>query len=485
MAEWQVARLIPTWGIDNEREAETRATSATLAVLSVVREFSSALLTPLGASSARRASVECFVETSFKLKDGQVVRPDGLIRVSYGKSSWTALVEVKTGQNQLRAEQVNSYWETAREFGFDAVLTISNEFAVSDQHPTEGLRVRTNSKVQVHHFSWTRVLTSAVMCKVHRGVEDPEQAWILGELIRYLECDASGVAAFSDMGPNWMAVRDGAKHAVLSKTDDNVSDIAQRWDQLLRFIALRLSSEIGADIEQILPKDQREPKQRLAAVVDELSGLGTLSGELRIPNAVGNVSIDVDLRARRIATSTQVGAPTDRGNRARHTWLLRQLGDDVPGDLIVEAWQRHGRTPVSATLDAIREDRSVLEDSGDRDVLRYRLIARSEMGLARKAGGKSLGFVDSVVRALDGFYGTTAQRLTAWVPPAPRLVSRPVQSVPDAPREIVDSKEEVEEAIDDATETALAATAQREPAATSPGAASRPIRADPFQSFRR
>lgn len=127
----------------------------------------------------------------------------------------------------------------------------------------------------------------------------------------------------------------------------------------------------------------------------------------------------------------------------------------------------------------------MLEDSGDRDVLRYRLIARSEMGLARKAGGKSLGFVDSVVRALDGFYGTTAQRLTAWVPPAPRLVSRPVQSVPDAPREIVDSKEEVEEAIDDATETALAATAQREPAATSPGAASRPIRADPFQSFRR
>lgn len=108
MAEWQVARLIPTWGIDNEREAETRATSATLAVLTVVREFSSSLLTPLGASSARKATVEAFVETSFKTKEGNVVRPDGLIRVSFGKNVWTALVEVKTGQNQLRSEQVNA-----------------------------------------------------------------------------------------------------------------------------------------------------------------------------------------------------------------------------------------------------------------------------------------------------------------------------------------------------------------------------------------
>ncbi len=71
--------------------------------------------------------------------------------------------------------------------------------------------------------------------KVHRGVEDPEQAWILGELIRYLEHPASGAMAFEDMGPNWVAVRDAAREGTLRKTGDDVRDIVQRWDQLMRF----------------------------------------------------------------------------------------------------------------------------------------------------------------------------------------------------------------------------------------------------------
>lgn len=353
------------------------------------------------------------------------------------------------------------------------MITISNEFSVNDQHPTEGLKVRANSKVQVHHFSWTRILTSAVICKVHRGVEDPEQAWILGELIRYLESDASGVAAFSDMGPNWVAVRDGAKHGTLVKTEETVRDVAQRWDQLLRFIALRLGSEIGADVEQVLPKNQRDPKARLAAVIDQLSAEGTFTGELRIPNAVSNITLDADLRARRIAASATVAAPTDRGSRARQTWLLKQLRDDVPGDLTIEAWPRQARSPISTTLSAVREDRTLLEDPEGREILKYRLITRSEMGAARKAGGKTAGFVDSVVGALDAFYGTTVQGITAWTPTAPKLLQRPPQD-PDSPKEVVDSKADVEDAMDDATETALASTASRV------DRPSQPNRADPF-----
>ncbi|MFV1990217.1 MAG: stress response protein, partial [Acidimicrobiales bacterium] len=118
------------------------------------------------------------------------------------------LVEVKSGSALLDADQINAYWDIARREGFDAVLTISNEIAPSPGvHPTEGLKQRANSKVKVHHVSWTRLLTMAVMEKTHRGVEDPEQDWILGELIRYLEHDASGVMDFDDMGPNWTEVR--------------------------------------------------------------------------------------------------------------------------------------------------------------------------------------------------------------------------------------------------------------------------------------
>lgn len=251
------ARLIPVAGIGSKKEAERRATSALLAVLTVARDLSIELLAPLGASRAQKATVEAFTEVPFKL-NGRTIRPDGFIRVTYGQTEWTALVEVKTGDDTLQAEQVNNYWDIAREHHFDHVITISNEIApVAGAHPTEGLRVRANSPVQVSHLSWTSILTSAVRIMNHRGVEDPEQRWILGELIRYLEHPASGVMTFEDMGPNWTAVRDEARASTLTKNSDGVSDIASRFDQLIRYAALRLSSDIGETVEPVLSRAQR------------------------------------------------------------------------------------------------------------------------------------------------------------------------------------------------------------------------------------
>jgi len=88
----------------------------------------------------------------------------------------------------------------ARDQGIDAVVTISNEIGVGSEHPCDGVRVKANSKVRLAHYSWTEVLVQAVRAKVHRGVSDPEQAWILGELIRYLEHPASGAMDFHRAG---------------------------------------------------------------------------------------------------------------------------------------------------------------------------------------------------------------------------------------------------------------------------------------------
>ena len=156
----------------------------------------------MGASRAGKAIVETYTEPQFPL-DGKRIRPDGVVRITYGKSEWTALVEFKTGDARLEADQINAYWEIARQRDFDAIITISNEIAASPgSHPTEGLRVRSNSKVQVHHISWTALLSTAVTIKSHKGVDDPEQAWLVGELIRYLEHSSSGAMAFDDMGQN-------------------------------------------------------------------------------------------------------------------------------------------------------------------------------------------------------------------------------------------------------------------------------------------
>lgn len=260
MADWQRARIIPVSGIDTAKEAEARATSALLATLSVVRDLSSAVLSPFGASTAKAAEVDCFIEPAFEVKK-KTVRPDGLIRVTYGRREWTALIEIKTGKDSLNSDQINEYWDVARRERLNCVITISNELpSVPGAHPTDGLRVQMRSPVQVHHVSWTWLLAIAVNIKTHKGVEDPEQAWILNELIRYLEHPKSGALSFDDMGPNWVEVRKAARENRLSPRDEGAVDIAQRWDQLLRHLALTLGSDIGEDVQQVLSrKHARDP----------------------------------------------------------------------------------------------------------------------------------------------------------------------------------------------------------------------------------
>lgn len=156
---WNQARLIPTSGIAGAEEQERRATSALLAVMAAVKDFSRSLLGPLGAPSG---AIETYIEVPFLLADKKVY-PDGLIRVSRGQRSWTALVEVKTGRNELEVTQLENYLDVARNEGFDALITISNEIPpAAGQHPTKVDR-RKLRKVDLHHWSWTYLLSAAVM----------------------------------------------------------------------------------------------------------------------------------------------------------------------------------------------------------------------------------------------------------------------------------------------------------------------------------
>src|SRR4051794_14534104 len=100
--------------------------------MTAVREVGRAVTAPLGAPSGQ---VDAFIEVPFYLGERRLY-PDGLIRVARGQRSFTALVEVKTGTNKLEADQLEAYLDIAREHGYDAVLTISNEIpAIPGTHP--------------------------------------------------------------------------------------------------------------------------------------------------------------------------------------------------------------------------------------------------------------------------------------------------------------------------------------------------------------
>ncbi|GIM89314.1 stress response protein [Paractinoplanes toevensis] len=420
MAEdtWLAARLIPTSGINGADEQERRATSALLAVMSAVREFGRALTQPLGAPAG---TVQTFIEVPFQYGEGKLF-PDGLIRVSRGQRRWTALVEVKTGTNELQTEQLEHYLDIARDQGFDALITISNEIPpIAGQHPTT-VDKRKLKKVALYHLPWSEVLTAAVMQKEYRGVADPDQAWVLGELIRYLEHPRSGALEFSDMGPRWVSVRDSVGAGTLRAADAAASEIVGRFDALVRFAGLKLGRQLGTEIVPALSRRElAEPAARTQNLITQLAATGAMTAALRIPGAVGVLSITADLRASKITCHVDVDAPREGRPTTRVNWLVRQL-KDAPESVRLESFAAYSRGPGNAELlRTVRESPAVLVGDPGREIRSFRVAATSAAGGKRGTGRGS--FIDSVLDAIDGFYGQVIQNLKPWMPAPPKLRS--------------------------------------------------------------
>jgi hypothetical protein len=412
---WRAARLIPVSGIGSQQEAERRATSALLAVLESVKEFGIAITKPMGAPVGPMAT---FIEVPFKLDDRSVI-PDGVIEVTRAGRTWTCLVEVKTGSVDLEREQVECYLDVARAEGFDAVLTISNQLSpLPGLHPLE-VDKRKLRKVALHHLSWTEVLTTAIQQRVHRGIHDPDQAWILGELIRYLTHQKSGAQDFNDMGADWVTAREAIAAGTLRMNDKSLPDVVTRWEQLLRFAALRLGRELGADVHVVMSrKEATDFRMRLAAQSRSITADGQLLGTLRIPAAIAPLDIAVDLRAARVVVSVDVDAPREGRATTRVSWLLRQL-KDAPEGLRIDAFPQGSRTSRSELLGAVREDPTVLLDQLKREPRLFRIAATSAAGPKRGTGRGA--FIDSVLAATDGFYEAVMQHLQPWSSKAPQL----------------------------------------------------------------
>jgi hypothetical protein len=413
---WQQARLIPTSGINGQEEAERRATSALLAVMSAVKEFGTALTKPYGAPASW---LETYIEVPFMTADGKKVFPDGLIRARRGSKSWTALVEVKTGDGLQRTEQVEHYLDIAKAEGFDAVLTISNEIAYSPHvHPVTVDKRKVRS-VALHHLSWSEVLTEAIKQRVYRGVADPDQAWILGEFIRYLEHPKSGAIGFDDMGEHWVAIREAVANGTLRLNNQGLTDVVHRWEQLARFSAMELGRELGADVQVALTRaESADPQLRVDAQKRQLVDSGLLSFVLRIPDAISDLSITADLRASRVSAQVDLDAPGEGRQTTRVNWLIRQLAD-APPQLCIDAWTQGARQSLSELLGDVRESPDKLVADPKKDIRRFRLAATTQLGAGRKVGRNS--FIVSILDIVHSFYGDVVQGLTAWTPKAPKL----------------------------------------------------------------
>ena len=247
--EGHEVRLFPSAHISGTREAELRAAASLLAMVRAVSEFGRIFVRAAGGPAGR---ILCYTEVSFKVggPPAKTIRPDGIVHASRGKREWSALVEVKVGDNPLGRDQVDMYHRLARDEGFDALITISNQAALPNGLPPVSLDGRRLRKTPVVHLSWDRLLAEARMLSNQKEVEDRDQRWMLNEWIKYVADEESRIIEPPVLGKNWGPVLHAAREHKLPAVARQLTDVIEHWDAFLRKLALRLRAKMGVEVER-------------------------------------------------------------------------------------------------------------------------------------------------------------------------------------------------------------------------------------------
>ncbi|MFI6277405.1 TerD family protein [Streptomyces sp. NPDC050988] len=396
---WRAARLFPVSALKSDRDRETRATSVLLSVMAQVPEFGRRLTAGFGAPAGR---MEMFTEVSLPNGDSPR-RPDGVIRIERAGKLWTALVETKTNGNSLKPDQVQAYTDIAARRGYEAVITLSNDVEL-DGSPLVDVKTdgRRKHKVALRHLSWADVAHQAQMLIRHEGVGNAAHAWLLQELLHYLQHENSGCHGFQNMGPAWVPVRNGIDDETLCQGDRRAVEVVESWERLVRQVCLRLGGELG---QKVLPvqraKRGTDPRVRRAALADQLCLAGRLDSELRIEGTPGILALSADLRTGKLRTSIEIAVP-EQGYPL--TWakrLIRQLSD-APADLHVETLLDGQVGGPRGTLERLRPEPGDILPRNDAEITGFRLSLFRSMGNTR--GSAESGFIRSVDEAVDRFH---------------------------------------------------------------------------------
>lgn len=420
MVNGSAARLFPVLA---DSKKEEKATSILLSIFTVVPDYARAVLDEVGAPIGKRAKIECFTEVSFK-GSNEKSRPDGLIIVTNGSKKWAALVESKVGRSELTQDQVETYLDIAKEQGFDAVITISNQFAqLSTHHPLPISKIKTRS-VSLFHFSWLSLTSKALLLTESKSVTDVEQSYMLKEMIRYLQDDSSGVVSQFKLGKHWKEVCTTVHQKVrLTKSSDEVSGAISNWFQTLRYLSIQLSVAVGKPCAVRLSKKHKDDGQhRLTDTISSFIDTSILRGEFEIPNAANNLLLELDLSRKSLQCSIEIKCPKDvKQARAAINFAVNQLKNYSGDDLEITVNYPGRIQDLSANIQTAHDEdgRKLLLHDHTKE-LPVSVIIWRDYDLGTQAL-KSPSLPHTIDQQLQSFYDDVVEELKAWQPKAPRI----------------------------------------------------------------
>ena len=435
LSQGERARLFPTVADTNR---ENRLTSIFLALLPHVPALARDLLATVGVRVGERTRIECWTEVVPTHGAHLDKRPDGLIVVKTGKTTWKALVEAKIRKSRIEDEQVARYIEAARDSGIDAVITVSNQFVARADHSPVKVSKTLLRKTSLFHWSWTYIGTQ---CEIVSGdtIEDPEQSFMLSEFLRLLNHRDTGVERFTSMSQGWRElVQTVANQGALKRSSPDVEECVGCWHQEERDLCLQLSRHVGARVQSVIPRSlANDPISRLKDGISRLVEEKILHSTFRIPDCAADLELRAYVSTRTLTFGMRLKAPLDRrSTKARVNWLLRMLPHDDPHLFVRAHWP--GRAdPTDKPVAQLRDDPGAIQtDKADATP------HSCEALLIVNLGGDFYGsrkFIERLEENIALFYDLIGQHLRAWQARPPKPV-KPRDAAAIAENEAVEGR---------------------------------------------
>lgn len=423
LAFGEPARLIP---VVADTGKENRAASVLLASLMAVDNLSRVLLGGIGLRLGRGANVQCFTEVVLEQGSDQTrFRPDGLLIVTRGKRTWSALVEAKVGHTDLGEEQIRDYIHIAKLNGIDAVITLSNQFAALPTHHPLQMSKAAKKGVDLFHWSWMHVLTQGTLLLAESDFTSEEQRFLLEEMVRYFKHNSVGVFGFDRMNAEWkdlvIKVQTGAS---LHRSAPEIANSVAAWHQESRDLCLIMSRMLDRDVSlKLSHAHKKDPARRLKDDSQELVETAMLNCVLDVPDAAAPIVVSADLRRRTISSYMRLEAPKDKKRSlARINWMVRQLASSDAENLFLTALWPGRAQDTQASLSQVRENPKILE-CDNRSLTPQSFEVLMVKDLAGKFSGRKT-FIEHVEKNVPQFYEQVGQHLRAWVARPPKLIEQ-------------------------------------------------------------
>ena len=411
----QPARLIPTLKTGDEMAL----TSIFLSTVRLVKEYRDGIFKSIKLSRAGKAYY--YTETSFP--DISMSRIDGLIIVvTKGVIADAVFFEMKNKNNGIDQKQVEDYLSISKSLKVNKLVTVSNEFVADSTHSPIKAKVPRN--ISLYHFSWTYLITKGrlLLFKNDVNIEDDDQVEIMSEALHYFESNVSGISGFIQMKAGWKELAESIRaQKALKQSDKFIEEAVLSWYEEEKDMALLLSRKLG-----VLVKSSSKNKESVKNDIKKVIKDNCITGELIIKNSASDIKLMAEFERRIVSMSVKLTPPLDRGNKAKITWIGKQLENckkkndtlfaKLEKELIIEADIKYAKANIKVKLSELDQ---LIELTKDKEIQGFKITMNRGFGAGFASVKKFIVLIDNMVLE---YYEGIVQYVSTWTRPTPKII---------------------------------------------------------------